>query len=342
MPPRIVCFGELLLRLSAPGRETWLQSPRLDVRVGGAEANVAVSLARFGHAVEYLGVVSDNPLGDAALGELRRHGVRVERVHRAPGRMGLYFLAQGAGLRPGEVLYDRADSSFARSGADAYDWPTLLHGVACLHVSGVTPALGVRTAEAAIAAVRSARAAGAKVSFDGNFRAKLWAAWDGRPADILSSLLRETDIAFADHRDIAVILGEDDANASPEEPGARFAVAAGRAFAAFPRLERIATTVRTQYSVDNHAMSALLATRDGTLHATPTTPLSGIVDRIGAGDAFAAGVLHGLLSGRSDADSLHFGLAAACLKHSIPGDFNLVGEDDVVAVVRNDRLDVKR
>ncbi len=342
MPPRIVCFGELLLRLSAPGRELWLQSPALDVRVGGAEANVAVSLARFGHAVELVGAVSDNALGDAALGELRRHGVRVDRVQRTPGRMGLYFLAQGAGLRPSEVLYDRADSSFARTGGDAYDWPDLLQGVSCFHVSGVTPALGARTAEAAIAACRAARAAGAQVSFDGNFRAKLWAAWDGRPAEILAALLRETDIAFADHRDIGVILGDDDANPRPEEPGARFMAAAARAFAAFPRLQRIATTVRTQYTVDDHAMSALMATRDGALHATPTIAVSGIVDRIGTGDAFSAGVLHGLLVGLDDAASLHFGLAAACLKHSIPGDFNLVRADDVLAVVRNDRLDVKR
>lgn len=340
MPARIVCFGELLLRLAAPGRERLLQTPRLDVQIGGAEANVAVSLARFGHGAVLVGTVAENALGDAALGELRRHGVDVDGVLRRPGRMGLYFLATGAGHRPSEVLYDRADSAFARTGDAHYDWPVLLQDAEIFHVSGVTPALGQATADAAISAARAARSAGAMVSFDGNYRSKLWAAWNGSPQNILHTLISEADLAFADHRDIAVVLGE--GSASADEPSARFAAAAARAFAEFPRLQRIATTVRTQHSVDDHAMSALMATRDGALHTTPTHALRGIVDRIGAGDAFAAGVLHGLTDGMNDADSLHFGLAAACLKHSVPGDFNLVDCDDVLAVVRNERLDVKR
>ena len=213
------------------------------------------------------------------------------------------------------------------------------------HVSGVTPALGQATADAAIDAARAAREAGALVSFDGNFRAKLWAAWDGDPASILRALIDQAALAFADHRDITVVLGEDGSDTGDDatvEPAARFAAAAARAFNAFPRLQRIATTVRTQHNVDDHSMSALMATRDGTLHATPTRSLHGIVDRIGAGDAFAAGVLHGLLTDMRDDDSLAFGLAAACLKHSQPGDFHLSGADDVLALVRNDRLDVKR
>lgn len=339
---RIVCFGELLLRLAAPGRERLLQTPRFEVQIGGAEANVAVSLARLGHVTAMAGAVADNPLGDAALGELRRHGVDVEGVLRREGRMGLYFLATGAGLRPSEVLYDRAGSTFALTGTSEYDWPRLLAGAALLHVSGVTPALGQATADAALAAARAARAAGALVSFDGNYRPKLWAAWDGDPRTILRELIAEADLAFADHRDIAVVLGKEDGSVDHSEPGARFAAAAARAFAAFPRLRRIATTVRHQHNVDDHSMSALMATRDGALHFTPTHALHGIVDRIGAGDAFAAGVLHGILSGMADADSLHFGLAAACLKHSIPGDFNLADRDDVLALMRNERLDVKR
>jgi 2-dehydro-3-deoxygluconokinase len=340
MPGRIICFGELLLRLASPGREKLLQTPRFEVQIGGAEANVAVSLAHFGHRASLVGTVADNALGEAALGELRRHGVDVDKVVRRQGRMGLYFLATGAGHRPSEVLYDRADSAFANTGNDHYDWPTALAGATLLHVSGVTPALGQITADAAIAAARAARAAGARVSFDGNFRPKLWAAWDGDPQKILRELIAEADIAFADHRDIAMLLGEDDRFA--DEPGARFAAAAARAFAAFPNLQRIASTVRTQHSVDDHSMSALMAIRGGTIHIAPTYALHNIVDRIGAGDAFAAGVLHGILDGMDDADSLHFGLAAACLKHSVPGDFNRVDRDDVRAVMRNERLDVKR
>lgn len=330
MSGRIACFGELLLRLGAPGRELLLQSPRLEVVVGGAEANVAVSLARFGHPVAMLGTVADNALGHAALGELRRHGVDTAPVRLAAGRMGLYFLATGAGYRPSEVLYDRAGSAFATAPADAYDWPALLRGAGWLHVSGVTPALGPPTA-----------AAGVRVSFDGNFRPSLWAAWGADPAPLLRPLLDGAEIAFADHRDVDVVLGADASEA--DLPHAqRFARAASRAFEAFPRLARIACTTRAQDSVEAHALGALMATRDGQLHQVEARGLPGIVDRIGGGDAFAAGVLHGLASGWDEFDSLRFGHAAGCLKHSVPGDFNLCGSDEVMALVRGERLDVKR
>lgn len=340
MSKRILCFGELLLRLGAPGRELLLQTPALQVHVGGAEANVAVSLARFGHDAAMAGTVADNALGEAALGELRRHGVDTRAVRRSPGRMGLYFLATGAGARASEVLYDRAGSAFATAAADSYYWPRLLHGRDCLHLSGITPALGHATAEAAIDAARAAHRAGLTVSFDGNFRPKLWSAWDGDPASILHSLLAESDIAFADHRDIAVVLGED--ATAHGDSAERFAAAAERAFAAFPRLRRIVATLRTQHSVDHHALGAIMATRDGGPHREPDRRLHGIVDRIGAGDAFAAGVLHGLLSAMDDADALRFGLAAACLKHSLPGDFNPVSVADVQACAREEAPSVRR
>src|SRR5690606_29991228 len=156
MGGRIACFGELLLRLAAPGRALLLQSPGLEVRIGGAEANVGVSLARFGHEVAMLGTVADNALGQAALGELRRHGVDTRAMRVVDGRMGLYFLATGAGHRPSEVLYDRAGSAFALAAAGDYDWPVLLRGVGWLHLSGITPALGAATAAAATAAAHAA------------------------------------------------------------------------------------------------------------------------------------------------------------------------------------------
>ncbi len=341
MAGRIACFGEVLLRLAAPGRELLLQSPALEVRIGGAEANVGVSLARFGHEVAMLGTIADNALGHAALGELRRHGVDTRAVRAVDGRMGLYFLATGAGHRPSEVLYDRAASAFALAPAASYDWPALLHGAGWLHVSGVTPALGAATAAAATAAVRAAVSLGVRVSFDGNFRPKLWATWDGDPARILRPLLDGCEIAFADHRDIDVVLGADGGDA--DAPHAqRFARAARRAFEAFPRLQRLACTTRAQASVEHHTLGALMATRAGGLHQVDARELPGIVDRIGGGDAFAAGVLHGLVSGWDDVDSLRFGHAAGCLKHSVPGDFNLCDAQDVMALVRGERLDVRR
>jgi 2-dehydro-3-deoxygluconokinase len=338
---RIVCFGELLLRLGAPGHERLLQSPALQVHVGGAEANVAVSLARFGHASALVGTVADNALGQAAIAELRRYGVDVGGLRRVKGRMGLYFLSPGAGHRPSEVLYDRADSAFARAGADAYDWPALLRGAQWLHVSGVTPAVGAQAAEAAIAAVEAARAAGVRVSFDGNFREKLWAAWNGSPAGILRRILASAELAFANHRDVDMVLGP----AAPdegEEWSAKFLAGAARAFDAFPQLQRIAAAQRTQHSVDHHSVSAILVTRAGNVSRAASRELSGIVDRIGTGDAFAAGVLHGLLTGMDDADALAFGHAAACLKHAQPGDFHLANAEEVGALAQGGGLDVRR
>jgi len=335
----LVCFGELLLRLSPPGRQFLLQSPQLEVQVGGAEANVAVSLARFGHSVRMVSTLPRNPLGEAARGELRRHGVDTRHVAEGEGRMGLYFMVPGAIHRPSEVLYDRAHSAFALADPEGVDWAVCLEGASRLHLSGVTPALGARAAAAAIRAAREARAAGLDVSFDGNFRGKLWQAWNGDAPGLLREILAEVDVLFADHRDMEVVLGVAVPEASAQQ---RFAAAASAAFAAFPRLTHFTATQRVQHNVDHHALSALLATRHGTLHATPSYEVGPIVDRIGAGDAFAAGFLHGLHAGMNNPDSLHFGLGAACLKHSVPGDFNLVGAADVDAFVGRGRFDVKR
>lgn len=339
MRGHVVCFGELLLRLGAPGRQLLLQSPSLEVFIGGAEANVAVSLARLGHRARMVGVVADNALGESATGELRRHGVDTGAVGKAAGRMGLYFLTPGAIQRPSDVLYDRADSAFAREGGGEHDWAALLQGADWLHVSGVSPALGQLAADRTLQAIRAARAAGVQVSFDGNFRPKLWEAWNGDAPGILREIMAEADLMFASHRDIQVVLGETFGQATSQE---RFLAGAQAAFAAFPRLQRMAATIRVQHSVDHHALSAIDAKRDGSSHLTPVYELASIVDRIGTGDAFAAGVLHGSMTGMDDADGLHFGLGAACLKHSLPGDFNLLGADEISAFVAQGGFDVRR
>ncbi|KAB7762475.1 sugar kinase [Xanthomonas maliensis] len=336
---RVVCFGELLLRLGAPGHELLLQQPRLDVHCGGAEANVGVSLSHFGHEVAMVSTVADNPLGAAVTGELRRHGVDTRHVKRVDGRMGLYFLTTGAIHRPSEVIYDRADSAFALAAADAYDWPRLLQGAQWLHLSGVSPALGAAVAEATLAAARAARAAGVKVSFDGNYRPKLWQRWQGDAAGILRELFACADVVFADYRDIGVVLGGEFTQPTLEQ---RVEAAARQAFAAFPQLQLMACTQRVAHNVDHHSLAAMLVPRDGAVARAPSEELTPIIDRIGGGDAFAAGVLHGLIEGWSLEDTVRFGLAAGCLKHSIPGDFNPLSVADVQACVGEARFDVKR
>lgn len=334
MTARVLCFGELLLRLGAPGRELLLQSSQLTVHVGGAEANVAVALARLGHASAMLSAVPANALGAAAIGELRRHGVATSGVHcSAQGRMGLYFLESGAGHRPGAVLYDRAGSSFALRDADSWDFAAALSGVEWLHLSGVTPALGPGPAAAAQRAVETAVSLGVRVAFDGNYRATLWELWDGRPAERLSALVTHADLLLAGPRDIDLLLG---AGSVEAEPVAAVLAAAQRAFAAYPRLQRMACTIRRPLSVDHHQLSAAMVLRDGRLLRTPTVDVLPIVDRIGTGDAFAAGVLHGQLCAADDQQALDYGLAAACLKHSVPGDFPLAYASELRAFADGD------
>jgi 2-dehydro-3-deoxygluconokinase len=334
----IVCFGELMIRLTAPDHQLMLQTPRFEVTFGGAEANVAVSLARLGTASAMVTVLPDNALGRGGLDELRRYGVDVCGVRLAEGRMGLYFLTQGAVLRPSEIVYDRAGSAFAEADPAGHDWDRALAGAAWLHVSGVTPAVGRKGSDAARRAVEAANRMGVPVSFDGNYRAKLWAAWDGDGPTTLRELMAGSDLAFVNERDIALVLDQPFPEADPAERRRRGARAA---FEAFPRLKRIASTFRIQHGVDHHELSAVMFTR-GDEHHTQSYPLTGIVDRIGGGDAFAAGVLHGLAQGLDDRKALDFGLAAACLKHAIPGDFNLVTAADVESFLSGGNLDVRR
>ena len=333
---RIACFGELLLRLTAPGRELVLQTGRLDVHVGGAEANVAVGLARLGHETAMISRVPDSALGDAAAGHLRRYGVSTGGVSTGPGRMGLYFLSPGAGLRPSDIIYDREGSSFALAGPRDFDWEGLLDGADLLHLSGITPALGKASADAAIEAAEAARAKGIPVSFDGNYRAQLWEAWDSDPKAVLTRLVGQADILFGNHRDISLLLGR----AFSGEGEERRREAAEAMFAHFPDLKLIASTARHVVDADTHRISARIDGRDGSAQ-TGEVVVAGIIDRIGAGDAYAAGILHGLRSGLDLDAMVRTGLALTCLKHSLAGDASLFGQRDIDAFLAGE-LDVRR
>jgi 2-dehydro-3-deoxygluconokinase len=335
-----VAFGEVLIRLSSHGQELPLQSRRFDVEIGGAEANVAASLAYLGHEAAVITAVPDHALGWGALGELRRAGVdtRFARL-TSQGRMGLYFLSAGAGLRPPEVLYDRSGSSFALAAESDFDWASALHGATWMHLSGVTPALGPASRELALAALRHAHSHDVRISFDCNYRAKLWQAWNGDAAATLRECAAAATLLFADERALAMILGHALPDGTPER---RFGTLAAAAFTALPRLARVAATSRVEHTVDHHALGGLLATRGEPMRCAAERTLTGIVDRIGSGDAFAAGLLHGLVTGRDDSAALEFAVAAACLKHSIPGDVNLSRVADVDALLANSGFGVRR
>jgi 2-dehydro-3-deoxygluconokinase len=332
----VVCFGELLLRLTAPGRELLLQTPRLDVTVGGAEANVAVGLSCLGHRTAVVSRVPANALGEAAVGYLRRYGVDVSEVTATQGRMGLYFLSPGAGLRASEIVYDREGSAFALAGAGDFDWDRLLDGATLFHMSGITPALGPRSAELAVAAAEAAAARGVPISFDGNYRAQLWQRWESDPRAILTELVGKAEILFGNHRDVSLLLGRDFGG----EGEGRRRGAAEAALHAFPKLRLIASTARHVEDADTHRIAARVDSRDGTAQTDEVT-VAGIVDRIGGGDAFAAGVLHGMLTGRDLEWTAKAGLAVTALKHSLPGDASLFGVRDIESFLAGE-LDVRR
>lgn len=332
----IACFGELLLRLNAPGREAILQRPHFDVHVGGAEANVAIGLACLGHETRMISRVPGNRLGVAAIGHLRRYGVDVSAIEAGPGRMGLYFLAPGAGLRASEVVYDREGSSFAIADRASFDWDALLAGVDMLHLSGITPALGPATAESAVSAAEAAAAKGVTVSFDGNYRAQLWDRWSSDPRAILRRLVEHADILFGNHRDISLLLGADFSGEGEE----RRRDASLAAFEAFPKLRLIASTARRVEDADTHHIAARIDSREDVAQTDEVT-VAGIVDRIGAGDAFAAGILHGLRTDRDLEWAVRAGLASTCLKHSLPGDAALFDQGDIASFLAGE-LDVRR
>ncbi|WP_295445244.1 sugar kinase [Sphingorhabdus sp. EL138] len=336
MTKPIVFFGELLIRLSAPSNELLMQSSSLNLHVGGAEANVAIGLANLGYECRMVSVVPDNALGRGAVSAVLKHGVDCSGVAKVSGRMGLYFLAVGAGLRASEIVYDRAGSSFAQARADDFDWDTHLAGAGLLHLSGITPALGMQSSEAALAAAQAAKRLGVPISFDGNYRAMLWEAWDSDPRAVLSKLIGMTDILFGNHSDLSLVLGKNFLGEGAE----RRREAAEAGLAAFPGLKLIASTARRTVSADYHRIAARVDLRDSG-HQTDEIDVSGIVDRIGAGDAFAAGVLHAHLGGGDAKAMAQTGLALACLKHSLPGDASLFQQVDIDAFNKGG-LDVRR
>ncbi|MBS0614504.1 MAG: sugar kinase [Proteobacteria bacterium] len=334
----LVCFGEVLLRLSAPGFEPLLRSARLEARFGGAEINVGIALAYLGHRVRAVTALPDNPIGAACLGELRRHGVDTSGVHLRPGRQGLYYYTAPAQLRPAQVVYDRAHSAFALAGADHYDWPALLREAQWLHLSGITPALGEAPLAALQSAVAAARAQSVRISFDCNIRRSLWQGREQQAPTLLRPLAERAQLLIGNADDIEALFGGARLSGSIAEQQQQ---AAQSAFAACPDLQHVAATHRLTHSADHHTLTGLLCDRRAT-HVSRAFELDPVIERIGGGDAFAAGVLHGLCGNADAQASIDFATAASALKHTLPGDFSTLGAADVEHLLQGGRLDVRR
>jgi 2-dehydro-3-deoxygluconokinase len=336
MPDKVVTFGELLLRLSPPGFERFFQSPVLSATFGGGEANVAASLAHFGLNSCYVTCLPPHTIGDAGLRALRAEGIDTTHVVRSGSRVGIYFAETGASQRPGVVIYDRAQSAISEIADGAVKWDDVMAGAAWFHVTGITPALGAKATAATAAAIRSAKRAGARVSVDLNYRKKLWS--EAQAQATMRPLMREVDVVVANEEDLQAVLGihvagADVAGGALDVAGYR--VAAERVTREFgPSI--VAVTLRESLSASDNGWSAVLwdgAT--GTMHQSQRYVVR-LVDRIGGGDSFAAGLIYAILAGRPLDAALRFAVAASALKQTIPGDMNRVSVAEVEALAGGD------
>ena len=333
---RVVTFGEIMLRLSPPALERLLQTPALTATFGGGEANVAVSLAHFGLDSVYVTALPAHAVGDAAVRALRAEGVRTDRIVRSGHRVGIYFAETGASQRASTVVYDRAHSSIADLAPDSLDWTAIMNGAAWFHVSGITPALSAHAAESTRRAIDAARSAGARVSFDLNFRRKLWR--EAEAQRVVGPLLRNVDVLIANEEDLQSVLGIQVAGADVtagrlEHSG--FREAAERVTREFGP-PTVAITLRESFSASDNGWSAVMWEAAAGRMLTSQRYDIRVVDRIGAGDSFAAGLIYGFISGRTSEETLRFAVAASALKHTIPGDFNRVSVDEVDRLARGD------
>ena len=332
----MVTFGEIMLRLSPPGPDRLLQTPALSATFGGGEANVAVSLAHFGLDSVYVTALPAHAVGDAAVRALRAEGVRTDRIVRSGHRVGIYFAETGASQRASTVVYDRAHSSIADLAPDALDWPGIMSGTAWFHVTGITPALSAHAAESTRRAIAAAHAAGARVSFDLNFRRKLWT--EAEAQRVVGPLLRHVDVLVANEEDLQSVLGIQVAGADVtagrlEHRG--FREAAERVTREFGP-PTVAITLRESVSASDNGWSAVMWEAASGRMLTSQRYDIRVVDRIGAGDSFAAGLIYGFISARTSEDALRFAVAASALKHTIPGDFNRVSVEEVDRLARGD------
>jgi 2-dehydro-3-deoxygluconokinase len=331
----IVTFGELMLRLKPPGFQRFVQANALEASFGGGEANVAASLARFGHQVRWVSAMPNNPIGDWALGELGKLGVDVSAVLRQGRRLGIYFLEAGASQRASQVVYDRAGSAISEIEPDAIAWDEVLAGAAWLHTTGITPALSPAAAAATLRALETAKRLGLTTSVDLNYRRKLWSVEQAR--ETMARLMGYTDVVIANEEDCDRVL-------DIRAPGAD--VTAGRVDAdryvevghqvleRFSHVQHVGITLRESINASINGWSGLLVDREG--RAASRRYEIQVVDRVGAGDSFAAGLIHALLAGKSREDAIQFAAAASALKHSIVGDFNLATLAEVETLAAGD------
>ena len=329
---KIICFGEIMLRLNPPGYLRIVQSDQFMATYGGAEANVAVSLANFGMDSIFVTKLPDNELGKAALNALRQYGVNTDTIVHGGNRLGIYFLEKGASQRASKVIYDRKYSAFSEARPEEFDWKEIFKNAHWFHFSGITPALGEASASACMLACKIAKEYGLTVSCDLNYRKNLWSR--ERANKVMSELMKYVDVCIANEEDASDVFG-----ISAEGTDVTSGLISHRSYEKVARTitnkfgcKYVAITLRTSISANDNEWAGMLLSGDGCYYSK-TYPIH-IVDRVGGGDSFSSGLIYSLLAGQDPQSAVEFAVAASCLKHSIEYDFNLVSVAEVESLVK--------
>ena len=326
---KYITFGEIMLRLKPPQQERFFQSPILEATFGGGEANVAVGLARLGLDVSYVSVIPDNPIGEGCIRELNKQGVNTFSVLRKGDRLGIYFLENGSNQRPSVVVYDRTHSAIAEASSEDIDWNEVFEKASWFHISGITPAISLSAAELSLAALKKAKEKGITVSCDLNYRKKLWNYGKSAP-EVMNELVKYVDIAIGNEEDCQKSLGikvEIDVE-SGKLQAEKYKELTDKLLKQYPNIKKVSITLRESHSANYNGWSAVLNNRKD-FFVSKKYEIHNIVDRVGGGDAFAAGLIYGLNKLTEDKEALEFAVAASCLKHSVSGDLPLLGLKEV-------------
>ena len=334
---KVITMGEIMLRLSTPNNEKFIQADEFDINYGGGEANVAVSLANYGHDAEYVTALPANELGDCAIAALRKYGVKTDNIARCGERLGIYYLESGSSVRPSKVVYDRAHSSISTATKADFDFDRIFEGADWFHFTGITPAISDTAAVLTEDALKAAKKHGVKVSCDLNFRKKLWSS--EKAQKVMKNLMQYVDVCIGNEEDANLVLGYKPGNTDVTSGELELAgyKSIFEQMASDYDFEYCISSLRVSRSASDNGWSACIYSRDTKeFYHSREYNLHPIVDRVGGGDSFAAGVICGLLDGKDYKAALEYGVAASALKHTIPGDFNLVTRKEVETLAGGD------
>lgn len=324
---KIVTMGEIMLRLSPEGNKRFVQSESFDVIYGGGEANVAVSCANYGHDAYFVSKLPTHEIGQAAVNALRKYGVNTKFIARGGNRVGIYYAETGASMRPSKVIYDRAGSSIAEADPADFDFDAIMEGADWFHWSGITPAISDKAAELTKLACQAAKRHGVTVSVDLNFRKKLWTS--EKAISIMRPLMEYVDVCIGNEEDAELCLGfKPDANVEAGDTGAEGYKGIFKQMAETFGFKYVISTLRESYSATHNGWKALIY-NGKEFYESKHYDIDPIIDRIGGGDSFSGGIIHGLLTKPTQGEALEFAVAASALKHTINGDFNLVSASEV-------------